>query len=818
MHPQCVQEVEAAIGRKLTKAESDGIDSRIGYHLREMAREDRQRFSSLSQQDRLLEAAQRAMAAHTMRAEKIVERRALNTIAQVRNVNMLTDRAAVLGGKAPYHTALFERLRQLDIRVRGERATAFSQIVDTVNAVEPRFLGLFDNPVATKAFVYEVHGQPTGNSVAAKAATVWNQQIESLRQRANAAGMDIGKLDYGYLPQPHDLVRMVKDGKDKWIDFILPTLDRTRYLNDDGTAMNTGDMRDFLRAAYDTLVTQGNNKLEPGKMAQGSRASKGDEAHRQIHFKDADSYLHYMDAYGRGTVFEGMQGHVFGITKDIALVEEMGPNPTRTFNLLSDTASQKDAIALTKNPSAQREFGATPGMVWDTLNGTLNLPVDARFADLNQGIRNLLTSTKLVKAFLSAITDVPTLLLASAYHGLPIGKTLVNTIKSFSAEYREDAARLGLATDSIISDMSKFHGEKLTQGWTGKLATATMRATLLEGWTNAIRRGFSVTMMSKLASMSRKGWDKLDVADRDLLLRRGITENDWSVWRQANPENFRGQQMLTPRSIAGVAGADDLTRNAAIGKLLGFINDESEYASLGPDIMARAGMMQGTQRGTLGGELLRHFMLFKSFSFGMMSRHFRRIGEIESNTGKLAYSASLLVGTSLFGAAALQLRDIADGKDPRDMTTGKFAVASFLQGGGMGILGDMFYTGMGGDSRGGQPNWMNMLGPVFGTAFDAADITLGNAGKAIQGKETHAAAEILRFTKQNAPGVNFMNLWYTKAAFDHAFYNQMMEEVSPGYLRRMKDRARKDWNQRFWWEPSDITPDRAPDLSKAVGN
>ncbi|MEQ6971043.1 hypothetical protein [Pectobacterium polaris] len=815
MHPNCIQEVEIAIGRKLTKKETDGIETTISYHLRELAREDRQRFSSLSQQDRLMEAAQRAMAAHTQRAEKIAERRALNMVAQVKNVEALTERAAVLGGKAPFHKALFERLRQLDVRVRGERAAAFSEIVDTINAVEPRFLGLFDNPVATKAFIYEVYGTNTGNPVAAKAAKAWNQQIEGLRQRANSAGMDIGKLDYGYVPQPHDLTLMVKAGKEKWTDFILPTLDRSRYLNEDGTAMDTGQMRDFLGKAYDTITTQGNNKLEPGQVAMGSRASKGDESHRQIHFNGADSYLKYMDTYGRGTVFEGMQGHIFGITKDIALIEEMGPSPSRTFDLLRDTATSKDAIALRTNTSSAREFGATPEMVWDTLNGSLNMPVDARFADINQGIRNLLTSTKLVRAFLSSITDVPTLMLSSAYHNLPMGKTMVNTLRSFSSDYRQDAARLGLATDSIISDMSRFHGEKLTQGWTGKLASATMRATLLEGWTNAIRRGFSVTMMSKIASMSRNSWSVLDQADRTLMMRRGITESDWAMWQQATPETFKGQPMLTPRSIRAIGGADDLAKNSAISKLLGFINDESEFASLGPDIMARSAMMQGTQRGTVGGELLRHFMLFKSFSFGMMSRHLRRVSEIQEGTGKLAYSASLLVGTTLFGALAIHLKDIADGKDPRDMFTPKFGVAAFLQGGGMGIVGDMFYTGMGGDSRGGQPNWMNLLGPVFGTGADAVNVTLGNATKAALGKENNAAADLLRFTKQNAPGVNFMNLWYTKAAFDHAFYNQMMEEASPGYLRRMKERARKDWNQRFWWEPGDATPDRAPDLSRA---
>ncbi|MGG2141522.1 hypothetical protein [Symbiopectobacterium sp. RP] len=39
------------------------------------------------------------------------------------------------------------------------------------------------------------------------------------------------------------------------------------------------------------------------------------------------------------------------------------------------------------------------------------------------------------------------------------------------------------------------------------------------------------------------------------------------------------------------------------------------------------------------------------------------------------------------------------------------------------------------------------------------NVMLGNATKAAFGKDTHAAADLLRFIKQNAPSVNFMNLW-----------------------------------------------------------
>ena len=42
----------------------------------------------------------------------------------------------------------------------------------------------------------------TGNKLAQDGAKAWLKTIEQLRQRFNAAGGDVGSLDYGYLPQP----------------------------------------------------------------------------------------------------------------------------------------------------------------------------------------------------------------------------------------------------------------------------------------------------------------------------------------------------------------------------------------------------------------------------------------------------------------------------------------------------------------------------------------------------------------------------------------------------------------------------------------
>ena len=89
-----------------------------------------------------------------------------------------------------------------------------------------------------------------------------------------------------------------------------------------------------------------------------------------------------------------------------------------------------------------------------------------------------------------------------------------------------------------------------------------------------------------------------------------------------------------------------------------------------------------------------------------------------------------------------------------------------------------------------------------------------NIDKALEGKTTHTAAETLKLARSNAP---LVNLWYTKAAIDHAGMHALQENLSPGYLARMKQRAAKEWWQGYWWAPGSGGPDRAPDVGKAVG-
>lgn len=815
MRQECIQAVGQAIGRRITQREAEDIEGRIVGSMRELARKDPATWRQLSREQRLRQAAQAAGEQLQAQASKQKQRAALAILARDKIMNRYGS--LVAEGLRPFQ-AVSKVLDDASRFAKGVSNEYFSGLIDTLNAVHPRFLGMVEDARQAADLVREVFGESTGNAMAAKGAQAWLETVETMRQRFNAAGGDVGKLDYGYVPQPHDDLRVLKAGKQAWVTDILPLLDRSRYVDENGVLLNDAQMVDMLNGAWDTITTGGMNKTQPGQPSfSGMRANRGNE-HRAIHFKDAGSYLTYAARYNKGGILSAMQGHVSRLAKDIALVEEFGPNPQLQWRYLHDTATRSGDADLVG------PWLVSTQNMWEVLNGDAGGVVNVRLAEIAQGARNVEVFGKLGSAFISSITDLPTYFVTTGFNRLGLGTSLMNLVRSFKGETRDYANRAGMVADSIASDMNRWAESNIGKGWTGKLANATMKASLLEAWTDAVRRGFSVTMMGALGKLSRQEWGELDAGDRARLQRQGITEADFNVWRLAVPESWNGSQMLTLQSLravsdaqlaAGGLGRRDLDR--AVSKLLGSIADESEFASLGQDLQTRAAVTRGTKKGTIEGEFLRSIMLFKGFPLSMVSRHWGRMADqwrAGDKASSVAYGAALTTGLTIFGALAVQLKDLVNGKDPRDMTSAKFWGAAFTQGGGVGIFGDLLYTGMGGQNRAGVPNWMNLLGPVVGSAFEAVDLTFGNIGQAIRGEDTHAGAEALRFARSHLP---FLNLWYAKAAIDHAALQDLQEMLSPGYLARMRARAQKDWGQDFWWRPGETLPSRAPDFGNAVG-
>lgn len=345
--------------------------------------------------------------------------------------------------------------------------------------------------------------------------------------------------------------------------------------------------------------------------------------------------------------------------------------------------------------------------------------------------------------------------------------------------------------------------------------------------TAAGNQAFGMVMLDTIGGMTRKhaSLAHLNAKDRTRLQGMGVTEADWAVWRKADVSDLSGMgdTVLTHNEILALsdsaltalakqfATTPAKLRNTAATKLLGVVQDEAQMAVVEPGARERVTLHRGTTRGTWSGEIWRSATQFKSFPIAMVMRHAHR-ALAQDGAGKGTYAAAIIAASTLLGGMAIQLNEIASGRDPRDMSKPEFWGGAFLKGGALGLYGDFLLTNQ---TQGGNSFIASIGGPLAGDIESVVKMTQGAAFKAIDGKDPHTAANVVRFIKGHTPGAN---LWYAKAALDHMIFHDIQEQFSPGYLSRMRQRAQKEYDQQFWWAPGETAPDRAPDLGAAFGD
>lgn len=840
MKPACVPVVQAAakaLGRAkpLTDAQLADIDSRLRRTMRHLASSE-DGWQGLSADQRLTMASERAMQDIKAEAARKVVNAQLQIIKTAATETRVAQALAAFAETQRAH-GLVREMDQTHNYINGIKQESMARLVNLMDAVKDgegasagrrvsMFLFDVQNPQMTRDLATEVFANAdgsTGNKVAQEGAKAWLQTIEELRGRFNSAGGDIGRLDYGFLPQPHDVARVRAAGPEKWAAKMLPKLDRSRYVDEAGARLGDAEVMDMLRSVHETIASDGLNKQVAGEFkGTGARANSG-SAHRELHFKDAESFLAYVNDYGAGSMYDAMVGHVGKMARDIGLVERYGPNPAAQMRLQFDLASKEDGFAVDNLP---RMMGLRPQSYWDVVNGTAATPASARLAQIGTDMRNIQTFGKLAGAVISSITDLGTYMVSTGYNRLPYWDAVANIGRTAaSKDVRDFLTTHGIIAESMIGDLNRWTNDNIRQTWSGRLAQSVLKLSLMNAWTDTLRRAYSLTMMQGLGRMAGKDWAALTEWDRTHLERAGLTEADWAVVRQAPMTNFGGKDHLTPESIHATGDANS---REIVAKVLGLITDESEFAVLNPDLatkaMASAG---GNQRGTVRGELARSMMQFKSFPVAMVSRHWRRMldapevgdGSAPIMANRLMYTGAMLVSTTALGALAFQAKQIVSGKDPVDMTgehAAKFWLKAVAQGGGLSIVGDTLLNDPGNNPADMATNaGKTIMGPALGTVLDATlKVGAGNIWQASKGKQTHATADAINLARSNAP---YVNLWYAKAAIDHAGMHAIQENLSPGYLGKMQQRANKEFGQSFWWLPGTGGPQRAPDIGKSVG-
>lgn len=863
MNPNCIKAVTAAAGKPLSAGKIKAIEQAMVKKSRELAYRDSQlppnqrQWSSLSKDQRNLIAAEEAMKDIAAKAAHKEANAFRQILANNRNDEWVTAWAKEKG--TTRSKAWIKRLDLISHTIQAKQNHYFGQLSDMLDAVQitdgvgvKRWLGMklfdLDNPAMTRDVVREIWKNAdgsTGNAAAKKAAQAWLKTTEDMRLAFNNAGGAIGKLGYGYLTQIHDAAKIGKAGAQRWGDFVMQRLDRSAYLREDGSRMDDTEVRSIVDQSFNTLKNDGFDPLDAGKFkGTGAKANAGSES-RVLHFRDGDAWMEYMDEFGRGSLYDAMQGHIRGMAKNITLVEELGPNAEQTVRVQNDLASQDKGLA-------GREWAITPQQRWDIISGRTGTPDNELWANVGSGLRLHQTATLLGSAVLSSITDIGTVRAGIHFNKLSYFEFLKNWKTTAWEEAKglaggrkylqQELQTHGIIVDSLIDGLNRWTGDNMATNAAGRVAGAVMKLSLMNAWTDSIRRAYRMTLESAGARITRKGWGELEAWDQMRFKEHGIDAADWEIIKAATPETIGGREFMTTRSIVAT-GAEGAEQTAL--KWMAAMSDESEFGVVNPDLTARAiTTFGGMQAGTIKGEMARTATQFMSFPISMVTRHWgrvfetpqglegaplgyggaqalRKVGVSEESAAmaaRLGALAAFTISLGMLGGVAMQLKALAAGKDPINMDPTEDEGATFwrramAQGGGLSYAGNLLFDPQKTMMAGAMEKPMSiMLGPVGGTVGALGDLTIGNLQQLAMGEETDLGPEALRLINRQIPG---QSLWWFRNVWQRNFIDQAQEAMNPNYLARMKARQAKD-GTTWWWEPGDRLPDQAPDLSKAV--
>lgn len=662
----------------------------------------------------------------------------------------------------------------------------------------------------------EALGEDTGDVAAKGFAQAWLDTADWLRRRFNAAGGAIGKLERWGMQQTHDAVALRKAGREPWKAFIRPRLDLARMRDGlTGKPIDPRKIDGILDRIYESVTTGGDIDIEPTMQAagKGALANRRGE-HRFLIFRDADGWLEYHREFGDGDIFHGMMNHISGMAKDIAAMEVLGPNPAGTIEWMKQVV-KKDMARQGLPPAKAEPKINSIETLWKSVRGDLATPVSSTMAEGFGLARTLVTASTLGGAAITSVTDVGTGMVARAFAGMPAGGTVKQLIQAMTPAERREAVAAGLILDSALNT---FHQHARYAGLTGGgemaqyVADRVLTVSGLIPFTQAGKHAFGLAFMSEAARHAARGFNEMPARLRATFARHGMTERDWDLIRKAGlHQKWDGTQILRPNEIR--ARVDDQLAD----KYLAMIQAETEYAVPTGGHRAQRAVLGQTRPGTISGELLRNFMQFKSFPIAFLFLHGGRVLR-EWQAGRrmtaAAYASGIALSTTMFGALAIQAKQVAAGKDPRDMNDKTFWGAAMLQGGALGIYGDFMFSDL---NRFGGGIGSTIAGPLADRANQLLNLTLGNAVQLMQGEDTKFGRELTRFVRYNVPG---SNIWYLQMAWNRVFMDMaqwMADPEAADAFRRQQRNMLRDTGQEYWWQPGSASPTRAPDLGVAIG-
>jgi hypothetical protein len=731
------------------------------------------------------------------------------------------------------------------------RAEALRLMAEAIEAMRPKMLGLKEETALEMDILRALFGEHTANDASSRFAKAWLQSAGWLREQFNEAGGDIGLRDKWLMPQSHDSTKVASVNREDWKAFVTPLLDRAQMLRKEeagssspkggsspASPLDDDALNVLLDKVYDAIIARGIDGGPTSQMqGKGALANQRSEA-RILAFKDADGWLSYKEAFGaQGGVFSDMMAHVRQLSDDIGMMRVLGPNPDAThrymlslfdrepMRLQKEAAKGADAAAVGAAYADNRALMAEIGRdrrnlenLHAEMTGANGVAVSPQMAAASGTMRTWLVAAQLGSAMLSAVTDLASNIMTRRLNGLPVSRMLPDLVRDLADPKADlNAAQLGLASDTFASaarQHDQVMGEEIRAGRISQIASAVLRASGIDKWTRQQRSGFAVQMMGAGANAAGKDWAEISPALKAGFARVGITQEMWA--------RTAGMEMSEPGGVAKLLTVHDMRQidEDLASRWSQLIHTEMDFAVYDGNPLVRSVVKGQSQPGTVGGEVRRMVGTYKGFALNILMQHGTRAMARGWNGERMGHAAQMFVMMTLLGAVAMQAKHVAAGRDPVSLDptedTGRRAwLAAMIQGGGLGIFGDLMFT----DKTRMGNSWATAIaGPQAGMIEDVLGrFVLGNTIRALKGEATHFAGDALYVGGRYLPG---SSLWFARLAFQRQVLDQLalqIDERAPARFARMEAEAAKNFGQSFWFAPGTTSAARAPDLSQIGG-
>jgi len=794
-------------------------------------------------------------------AEKIISvkaqiayQRALNDIRQVKKLKDIKNTYNKINGPASYKVGeVLQRISDKVEAVENETFVKFNKIFDMIS---PRFSFLVRNHYDFNKAVIKVIDQEADD----EASNAISGALQYLLSRYRQAGGIIGEIK-GFFPTRHRRERIVPSGaflgravspeerlaaKDEWSNFLFNSLDVEGMIDGDtGMPFDPDKLMKVIRQNFDDIDSDNYfaKTIDEGSAKVVVSGKRGDIELKRTHarfykFKSGQAWMDYNNKYGdgeKGTI-DLFLTHAKSLSKDIAIMEGLGPRPKIGAQYLINDLGVKDgmppylatfnknlfSMLMSSGSVSEKDMSGIP---WKIYSGTSGLQRAA-----------LLGGT-----LLSSVSDLVFSANTARLNGLSATRTMVNHLAIFAGSapltgLDKSLARAAGFTADIVNGATmadaRFSGD-ITKigGSVNHLFGLINTFSGLALWTRSTKLAVTVEGLSSVARYSRSSWTDLPKMMRESLSQYGMTKETWES-AFLNDSKFIGDDYFInygPLQMLNIPKLRAEGRNqfadsveAWIYNLRGKSSNEGNLVSRG--IVSGGGLVEG---GGKPGQVSRisagSVFMFKNFLISAHMNHImpeiRRIqadGASGVMKGGLAIGG-ILAGTTLVSAMIIQLHNLLKGKTFEDWDNPQFWRRSAARGGGATIFSDLLFPDL-------RWNDNDLLGsPMFDFGKKVFwDLLIKDGWKAFdslfdEDSKYSGEKHLAKAFKTLEPYVPFSNLFYFGPAFDRTFSNAVQQMLDPDFdkrLRRAEKSMLRESNQEFWWRPGESFEDSDPELIK----